>query len=135
MFTKHDSRNTKESILKINFLCFRVVVLVKSLSNHVTTNYYCKTNVDEVKVISAFQHKSKFNFDLFRKEIELFVFTSCSTREDLPIDESITTVGMILTKLGEFIFRATDRQTDRHNFGIFIRKHVGTQKIQLNAQN
>ena len=29
----------------------------------------------------------------------------------------------------------TDGQTDRHGFGILTWKHVGTQKIQLKAQN
>ena len=58
------------------------------------------------------------------------MFPCCSTREDLSIDVSITNVGLILTKLryGQ-TDRRTDRQTDRHGFGILIWKHVGTQKI------
>ena len=54
------------------------------------------------------------NFELFRKKNQIFGFPWCSTREDLPIDVSITNVGLILTKLGWFLFSGygrTDRQT------------------------
>ena len=34
-----------------------------------------------------------------------------------------------------FLGVRTDGQTDRHGFGILTWKHVGTQKIQLKAQN
>ena len=57
-------------------------------------------NVYEVKVISALQHKSKFNLDFFGKKYTFFGFSCCSTREDLSIDVSITNVGLILTKRG-----------------------------------
>ena len=51
-------------------------------------------------LISALQHKSKFNFESFLKEKnQNFGFSCCSTREDLSIDVSITNVGLILTKL------------------------------------
>ena len=66
---------------------------------HWCINYYCRTDIDEARVISAFQHKSKFNFELFLKKIRIFEFPCCSTREDLSIDVSITNVGLILTKL------------------------------------
>ena len=95
-------------------------------------------------VISALQHKSKFEFRTFLKnKNQIFGFPWCSTREDLSIDVSITNVGLILTKLWWFLFsgygqmdrqtdrrtdRRTDRQTDRHGFGILLWKHVGTQK-------
>ena len=44
-------------------------------------------NVYEAKVISALQHKSKYNFN---SKIQIFVFPWCSTREDLSIDVSIS---------------------------------------------
>ena len=63
-------------------------------------NYQCRTDVDEAKVISARQRKSKFNFKLFeKKKIQMFGFPCCSTSENLSIDVSITNVGLILTKL------------------------------------
>ena len=47
-----------------------------------------------------------------------------------------TNVGLILTKLGLFLFSGygqMDRRTDRHGFGILIWKHVGTQKISTQS--
>ena len=41
---------------------------------------------------------------MFRKEIQIFGFPWCSTREDLSIDASITNVELILTKLWWFLF-------------------------------
>ena len=45
-----------------------------------------------------------------------------------------TTLGLILMKLGRFLLSEygqtdghTEGRTDRHNFGILIWKHVGTQ--------
>ena len=67
------------------------------------------------------------------------MFPCCSTREDLSIDETITNVGLILTKLRKIQLFGTsqnsisnfqrDRRTDIHGFGILSWKHVGTQKI------
>ena len=89
-------------------------------------NYcYCRTDIGESTVISALQHKSKFNFDLFWKEKKFFGLPWYSTREDLSIDVSITNVGLILTKLGWFLgYGQTDRWKDRPDFGIRIWKHV-----------
>ena len=42
------------------------------------------------------------NFEFFEKKNQIFGFSCCSTREDLSIDVSITNVGLILTKLGDF---------------------------------
>ena len=61
----------------------------------------CTTDIDETKVISAIQHKSKFEFRTF---LNFFGFPWCSTRENLSIDVSITNVGLILTKLRWFLF-------------------------------
>ena len=55
-------------------------------------------------LISALQHKSKYNFKLFWEKNQIFGFPCCSTREDLSIDVSITNVGLILTKLWRFLF-------------------------------
>ena len=44
------------------------------------------------------------NFKLFWKKIQIFGFPWCSTCEDLPIDVSITNVGLIFTKLRWFQF-------------------------------
>ena len=57
------------------------------------------SKIDEAEVISALQHKAKFYFDLSWKENQIFGYPCCSTREVLSIDVSITTVGLILTKL------------------------------------
>ena len=45
--------------------------------------------------------KVKFNFELFWKKIW---FPCCSTRDDLSVDVSITYLGLVLTKLGRFLF-------------------------------
>ena len=82
-----------------------------------------------------FVESQNSNFELFWKQIKIFGFPWCSTREDLSINVSITNVGLILKKLWWFLFsgygqmdRRTDGRTDRHGFGILIWKHVGTQK-------
>ena len=51
-------------------------------------------------VISALQHKSKFEFQTFlKKKIKFFgSHAVVATREDLSIDMSITNVRLILTK-------------------------------------
>ena len=69
---------------------------------HWCINYYCRTDIDEARVISAFRHKSKFNFELFWKNSNFWVSMLYTTRADLPIDVSIINVGLILTKLRWF---------------------------------
>ena len=44
------------------------------------------------------KYKSKFNFEIFWKKYQIFMFPCCSTREDLSIDVTITNVGLISTK-------------------------------------
>ena len=85
-------------------------------------------------MISALWHKSKFNFELFLIKNSIFVgLPSCSTREDLSIDVSITNVGLILTKLGGFLFSGYG-QTDR-----VLESSYGNmsahKKVQLKVQN
>ena len=67
-------------------------------------------------MISALQHKSKFEFRTFWKKNQILGFSCCSTREDLSIDVSITNVGLILTKLRLFqLFIASQNS----NFELF----------------
>ena len=85
-------------------------------------------------VISALQHKSKFEFRTLKKnKFQIFVFPCCSTREDLSIDVSITNVGLILTKLRGFLFSGYG-QTDR-----VLESSYGNmsahKKFQLKTQN
>ena len=70
--------------------------------------------------------------NFFEKKNQLFGFWCFSSSEDLSIDVSITNVGLILTKLGWFLFSGYG-QTDRHGFGILIWKHVCTQKISTQS--
>ena len=128
---------------------FHAVILVKTF--HWCINYYCIGLI--LTKLGWFQHFSSSQNSIltcFEKKRIFFGFPYCSTREDLSIDVSITNVGMILMKLGGFLFsgygqtdRWADKQTDgrtgRHDFGILIWKHVGThthkKKNQLKAQN
>ena len=41
---------------------------------HWCINNYCRTDIDEARVISAFRHKSKFNLELFWKKIKFLSF-------------------------------------------------------------
>ena len=74
-------------------------------------------------MISAFHHKSKFEFQFFFK-VQIFGFPCCSTREDLYIDISITNVGLILTKLRWFQLFSSIQNSNFElfweNFQIFI---------------
>ena len=60
------------------------------------------------RMISALRHKSKFKFELKKKQVktqfriffsQIFMIPCCSILEDLSIDVSIANVGLILTKL------------------------------------
>ena len=51
-----------------------------------------------------FVESQNSNFELFKKKNQILWFPWCSTHEDLSIDVSITNVGLILTKLGWFLF-------------------------------
>ena len=46
----------------------------------------------------------KIQFQTLLKEIQIFVFLCCVTREDLSIDVPITNVGPISAKPGRFLF-------------------------------
>ena len=97
-------------------------------------------------MISALQHKSKFEFRTFlKKKNQIFGFPWCSTREDLSIDVSITNVGLILTKLWWFLFsgygqmdRQTDGQTDGQTDTVLESSYGNMsahKKFQLKTQN
>ena len=70
-------------------------------------------------LISAFHHKSKFEFQTFKKN-QIFGLPCCSTREDLSIDVSIINVGLILTKLWWFQLFSTSQNS---NFKLFWKKN------------
>ena len=77
-------------------------------------------------------NRSKVNFDLFWKENQIFGFPCCSTHEDLSIDRYI--IFYCITDIDKarviyFFSRGTNKWTDRHDFGILIWKHIGTQKM------
>ena len=59
------------------------------------------------------KYKTKFDFKLFEKKKKIWVsnFPCCNTREELSIDVPITTIGLILTKLGWFFWVQTDLKT------------------------
>ena len=59
----------------------------------------CMTDIDEVKWFQYFSTSQNSNFHISLKENQFSGFPYCSTREDLSIEVSITTVGLILTKL------------------------------------
>ena len=104
MFTKHDSRNTQVSYFWLPENSWRPF--------HWCIIYYCRTDINEAKVISA-QVKIQFKIQYrpFWKEIQIFGFPCCSTRENLSIDVSITNVGLILTKLRWFQLFSTSQST------------------------
>ena len=64
--------------------------------------------------------KSKIRIsNFFEKKIQNLGFPSCSTREDLSIDVSITNVGLILTKLRWFQHFSTSQNS---NFELYWKK-------------
>ena len=83
---------------------------------HWCINYYCRTDIDEAKVISAIRQKSKFK--LFWKK-RILGIPWCSIREDLSIDVSITNVGLTLTKLRWFQLFVKNQNS---NFELFWKK-------------
>ena len=53
---------------------------------------------DLLEWFQLFVKSQNSNFELFWKKNQIFGLSSCSSREDLSIDVSITNVGLILTK-------------------------------------
>ena len=87
---------------------------------HWCINYQFRTDIDEAMVISALQHKSKFEFRTFMRKNLIIGFPWCSTREDHSIDASITNVGLILTKLRWFQLFSTSQNS---NFELLKKKN------------
>ena len=97
--------------------------------------HYCRINIDEARVISALQHRSKFNFYLFWKENE--IFGSHAVVLVRPFHWYYT-VGLILTNLGWILFTGygrTDRQTWFMNFHVETCRHtkIFNSKLGVNC--
>ena len=75
------------------------------------------SNLKRKQVKQNTNRNSILNF--FEKKNQIIMFSCCSTREDLPIDVSITIVGLILTKLGWFQLFGTSQNS---NFKLFWKK-------------
>ena len=100
---------------------------------HWCINYYCRTDIDEARVISAVRHEylSQNSFPPFLKGKSNFWVP---IREELSIDVSNTAVELILTKLGWFFSPGTDRQTDT-NLESSYGNMSSHKKFQLKPQN
>ena len=91
----------------------------------------------KLRWFQLFVKSQNSNFELFWKIIQILGFPWCSTREDLSIDVSITNVGLILTKLGGFLFSGYG-QTDGRTDTVLESSHGNMsahKKFQLKAQN
>ena len=103
---------------------------------HWCINYYCRTDIDEARVISALRHKSKykskFNFDLFKKKIKFWRFHAVVLVKTFLLNYYCRT-DIDEVRVISFLGVRTDGQTDRHDFGIPIWRHVGTQKISTQS--
>ena len=107
---------------KIKFFGSHVVVLVKTFP--LMYQLLSITNVGliltKLRWFQLFVKSQIPNFELFwKKKHQIFVFPWCSTREDLSIDVSITTVGLILTKLRWFQLFVKSQNS---NFELFWKK-------------
>ena len=89
------------------------------------------TDIDEAIVISAVRRKSKFEFQTFlEKKNQILEFLSCSTREDISIDVSVTNVRLILTKLWWFQLFVESQNSNFELFGKKI-KFWGSHAVVL----
>ena len=73
----------------------------------------------KLRWFQLFVKSQNSNFELFWKKYQILGFPSCSTREDLFIDVSITNVGLILTKLRWFQHFSTSQNS---KFELFWKK-------------
>ena len=63
--------------------------------------------ISALQLLSTSQNTSRIQFRIFlKKKNQIFWFPCSSTREDLSVNISITYVGLILTKPGQFFFSA-----------------------------
>ena len=117
--TWHQKHSGKQVLKKIYIILgSHTVVLVKT--------FQLMTDIDEARVISVLQSKSTINYDLLRRENLIFEFPCWCTRKDFSINVSITTVRLILMKLGWFLFGH-----GWHDFGILIWKHTNNLNSRL----
>ena len=79
----------------------------------------CWDLLEGFQLFSTSQNTSRIQFRTFLKKKQISGFPWCSTREDLSIDVSITTVGLILTKLRWFQLFAISQIS---NFELFWKK-------------
>ena len=84
---QNTSKNSISTFWKnIKYLGFHVVVPTREdLSIDVSISYYCSTDIDETKVISALRHKSKFNFVFFLKKIKFSGFHAVVLVKTFPL--------------------------------------------------
>ena len=89
-----------------------------------TSKNISQNSISNLKRKHVKQNTSRNSISNLKKKNQIFMLPCCSTREDLSIDVSITNVGLILTKLGWFIFSGygqmdgqTDGRTDRQTDG------------------
>ena len=79
-------------------------------------------------LISAIQNKSN-SISNFLNKNQIFWFPCCNTREDLSVDVSITYVGLILTKPGQF-FLGVQKLGVRTKFN-FVNFKLLLKKFQI----
>ena len=73
----------------------------------------------KLRLFQLFSTSQNSNFKLFWKKFKFFGLASCSSRDDLSIDVSITNVGLILTKLRLLQLFSTSQNS---NFELFWKK-------------
>ena len=85
-------------------------------------------------MISALRQKSKFKFQTLKKKSNFWGFHGVVLVKTFPLMYQL----LCRTDIDEammisFLGVRTERRTDRQGFGIFIWKHVGTQKISTQS--
>ena len=115
---KKRSQNSILNFFKSNFYDSMCCSILEDLSIDVSI-----ANVGliltKLRWFQLFVKSQNLNFKLFWKKYQILGFPSCSTREDLFIDVSITNVGLILTKLRWFQHYSTSQNS---NFELFWKK-------------
>ena len=115
---KKTSQNSISNFFKSDFYDSMCCSILEELSIDVSI-----ANVGliltKLRWFQLFVKSQSSNFELFWKKIQILGFPSCSTREDLSIDASITNVGLILTKLMWFQHFSTSQNS---NFELFWKK-------------
>ena len=101
--------------------------------SHWCINYYCWTDIVKARVFSALRHNSKhmskFNSTFYERKIKFFGFPCCSTHKDLPIDASISSVELILTKLGWFQNFSKSQNTHQNSILTYKINFLGSHAV------